>query len=635
MAIQIIQLSPHDVLLFTVPSRQIKHMLAYTRPIGKRLGTTILLASPETNPTILRGNPPSDQPGDTPEAIPTTPEDTEIPTEILDSLSQITGRGHEEVKTALKSLHQAFRLAEGKLKAEAIDTETTQGTEHPCQSVSIRGSSLPQPEPTEDNLEEVREITALGRDPKSGLWIFGDCAFTPDGQALFPDEDHIIWHNGTGYRIDPDDLANFAHKTPPRLFQHESKTPQEIHAEITADPYTEAREVARIFLQQSADFIASFGGIGGLLAIGQALSYAAAPEIIARCGGHPGLWLHGRMAAGKSEIARLLMMTWGYDAGFRTMASGGGTSSASIDRFLAQYSDIPVHIDEFRDDSQATNHSLRACFNKQATAKGTLDGVGIRSIRPLTSPLITGEGITNDPALLSRYVILELSKEARFGNPAQQKERYDRICRDAKGYHRIIRYIMRHRERFAAALIENLNGFLADEKAIAAIPQRRIRICYGIAWAAWQSLYQETKRMEIGGQDQAMLRQHATTFRETVLSYVSGMGNEPPAPPTPEPELPPLGHDLTFPKDAEEIHHLGHKHIPVLRALARDTDLEGEDLRECLNQYRRIARQHGRRDIELFDCILAWSRLNRSGHSLLEAVSTSLAAAQTAEIAPE
>ena len=266
---------------------------------------------------------------------------------------------------------------------------------------------------------EIRELSMIGRDPESNLWIFGDSAFNPEadlfaplkpgqsGDVLFADKHDIIWHDGVGYRIAPESLADFAHREPPKFFQVLGKEPADVYAEIKADPEKERVAVAKIFFQLAADLICTFGDSSGLLVLGALLGYPMAPELLAKYHGHPGLWIHGRAFAGKSETTRFLMQTFGFDPGYRTSMLSGGTTAVAIDRVLAQYSDVPLHLDEFRQDEADKNRisSLRGPFNRQSKTKGKMDQTNkTRSVQPMTSPIVTGEGVTNDSATLSRYI---------------------------------------------------------------------------------------------------------------------------------------------------------------------------------------------------------------------------------------
>lgn len=344
---------------------------------------------------------------------------------------------------------------------------------------------------------EIRELEMLGRDPESGLWIFGDGAFAPDADlfapqtpdrsdVIFADKHDIIWHNGIGYRIDPRSLSGFVHKEPPRFFQSLGKEPQQVYASIKADPHSEKLEVAKIFIQYCADMICTFGDSAGLLVIGAAMAYAMSPELLAKYHGQPGIWIHGRGGAGKTETTSCKMMLWGFDRDYRTFMLTGGTTAVAIDRALAQHCDIPLHADEFRQDEVNKDRisSLRAPFNRQSKAKGKMDGTNkTRAVQPMTSPIVTGEGVTNDSATLSRYVSAILAADKRLGTKDEQAERFLQIQARAGQLHRIVRYILLNRKSIAFLFMTALDQFVADEYVIKNIHVDRLRLTYGTAYS--------------------------------------------------------------------------------------------------------------------------------------------------------
>jgi hypothetical protein len=350
---------------------------------------------------------------------------------------------------------------------------------------------------------EIRELEMIGRDPESNLWIFGDCAFSPNadlfahvkpGQTpdvIFADKHDIIWHDGIGYRVDPTDLSAFAHHTPPRFFQVLGKSPQEIYQEIKANPDAERLAVAKIFFQFAADLICTFGDSAGLLVLGGVIAHAMAPELLAKYHGHPGIWIHGRAFSGKSETSRFLMQTWGFDSGYKTFVLSGGTTAAFIDRVFSQYCDVPVHADEFRqkeaDDTRIA--SLRAPFNRQSKGKAKMDQTNkTRLVNPMTSPIVTGEGVTKDSATLSRYVEAILAADKRLGTKEEQGIRFQRMLGDSSQYHRIVRYLLWNRKWFGKAAIANLDAFINAPDVSEAIKSDRVRLSYGTAYAAFKTL---------------------------------------------------------------------------------------------------------------------------------------------------
>lgn len=390
---------------------------------------------------------------------------------------------------------------------------------------------------------EIRELEMLGRDPESNLWIFGNCAFSPDADlfnpkikdALFADKHDIVWDNGIGYRLDPNDLAEFAHREAPKFFLKLGKSPEDVYASIKANPMQEKIEVAKIFMQFCADMIATFGDTSGLLVIGALLSYAMAPELLAKYHGQPGCWIHGRAFAGKSETSRFLMQMWGYDSGYRTFVLSGGTTAVAIDRFLAQYSDIPAHADEFRQSEADQNRiaSLRTPYNRQSKAKGRMDQSNkTRAVQPMTSPLVTGEGVTSDSATLSRYIEAILAADKRLGTKEQQIERYQRMLEDSDSYHRIIQYVLLNRAWFGKTAMAMLDEFIAAPDVNVAIKSDRLRLNYGTAFAAVNTLLQEfgttiaTANTEktigeftMSQPDLILVRDHASNLRTATIAY--------------------------------------------------------------------------------------------------------------------
>jgi hypothetical protein len=351
---------------------------------------------------------------------------------------------------------------------------------------------------------EIRALSMIGRDPESNLWIFGDCAFSPDAdlftplkpgqppEVIFSDKHDVAWHNGIGYRLDPDDLSSFAHRTPPKFFQALGKTPQEVYAEIKANPQRERIEVAKIFMQFAADLIHTFGDSAGLLVLGGMLGYAMAPELLAKYHGHPGIWIHGRQYSGKSETSRFLMQLWGFPSDYKTFVLSGGTTPAFIDRVFAQYCDVPVHADEFRQKEADENRiaSLRSPFNRQSKGKAMMDQTNrTRLVNPMTSPLVTGEGVTKDAATLSRYIEAILSTDKRLGTKNEQSARFSRMLTDSDQYHRIIRYILLNRKWFGKQAISTLDEFINDKAVSDAIKSDRIRISYGTTYSAFITLF--------------------------------------------------------------------------------------------------------------------------------------------------
>lgn len=385
---------------------------------------------------------------------------------------------------------------------------------------------------------EIRELEMIGRDQESGLWIFGDGAITPDADlsrpmspdhhdVIFPDPHDIIWHDGIGYRIDPQSFSGFAHKEPPMFFREIGKEPHEVYAALKENPEKELIEVAKIWTQACADMICTFGDSEGMLILGANIAYAMSPELLAKYHGQPGIWIHGRGGAGKTETTACLMSAWGFDRGYRTFTLTGGTTAVAIDRTLSQHCDIPIHMDEFRQNEVDASRisSLRAPFGRQSKAKGKMDGTNkTRSVQPQTSPIVTGEGVTNDSATLSRYFSAILAADKRLGTKDEQAERFLAIQARAPQLHRIVRYVLLNRKKFAAAFMEELDKFVSAEDVIRAISVDRLRITYGTAFSMVSTMMKMLMNQSLGehnisDHDMRLVRDSYASLREFTINY--------------------------------------------------------------------------------------------------------------------
>lgn len=309
----------------------------------------------------------------------------------------------------------------------------------------------------------------IGYDPTTGSWHFADCIYGPDGMPDFP----------------PQDIAHQDHEVP-RLYQDPNRSP--IEQFLSIDFHEEQCFVAKQFIQLAADLIATFGDESGALALGTALSYAIAPELLEYYKAHPGLWLTGPAAAGKTVTAGLFMRMWGFSEKHHPIIYGGYTA-AFLDHTLAHRSNLPVHLDDFHQDTDDKYliPSLRAPFNRQSKQKGKLDQSKIiYALQPRTSLIVTGEGVTDDSATLSRYAVINLDPNRRIGSKPEQHERLLRMRAQASNHHRIIRWIMGSRNHFSNSAMHRLHAFLRDPKSLYNDPSHaRHSYCHGVAFACF------------------------------------------------------------------------------------------------------------------------------------------------------
>lgn len=321
-------------------------------------------------------------------------------------------------------------------------------------------------------LRDIHEVPAVGFHEASKCWFFGDCAFSPQGKLIMPDAANIFWYEGIGYQLDNNaDDRSFVQGMPLLL------SPQ------GALPPLEKPDVASIFRQMCEDLFCTIGGYDAWLIIGLTLAYGFAPELL-KAGGHPGPWLSGKMSGGKTSIARWLMRIWGFkDLG--GVRIGESTSHTALNRILAQYSCLPVWLDEFR---AATIDAfkedvLRGAFDRSAGAKGRADHSNkTNNATTLTTPIISGESSTRDAATRSRYGHISVSANRRIGDGTA---RYARVQNECKHYYHVGRWIMENRAAFSKLALEKLDKWMTDPDVKKRIVNERVRHVHGTAIAAF------------------------------------------------------------------------------------------------------------------------------------------------------
>lgn len=333
----------------------------------------------------------------------------------------------------------------------------------------------------ENYQKTIIEIDSYGQHRESGIYLLGDCAWADDdiGGFLFPDRNGIIWHKNIGYK-NTDAMDTFCHR-PPLMFPENPDDPREAYAAI--DWIQEKKEVVAIWNNALKIAIQSFGDTSGLGMVAGILQYLAHPETLAMIGGKPGLWVQGAKGSGKTQTIKAFMRMIGYVENYGMVGMTG--TKVGIERSLSQFDCLPVHIDEWRNIRASDDlvGFITNAFNGIAIAKGTANGSkSIRLSRAATIPVITGEDMTTDAALLSRYMRLIMSSASRLGSQDEQREGYFAMLEASKEFYRIGRYLIRERKRFGLRVVELAKEFIADKETMAAIRDARARevtaICF-------------------------------------------------------------------------------------------------------------------------------------------------------------
>jgi hypothetical protein len=314
-------------------------------------------------------------------------------------------------------------------------------------------------------------VESCGFDSASKLWFFGDCAFTHKGHLILPvsrSESLVEFrHDGKIYQPRFNQLRNI--NGIPMLTAPGDGT------------RTDPRTVNALFASLADDLFEVLDGPQAWLAIGIMLSYAAAPELVKGFGGHPGLWIYGSMAGGKTTVAEWLSSIWGLSGDY---VSWPTTTAAGLTRVLCAHHNVPLTIDNYvtgatRDESKEA--LLRLAYERARMRHGGMDA-------PLvtlgTVPVVVGECSTTDSATRSRYLHIQILKEMR--NPAQDGPRFKRLKQDRLYCYEIGLWLMRHRQKFATAVAAGVDKFLAHKQwRKTPFTNERVLYVHAVAWAAF------------------------------------------------------------------------------------------------------------------------------------------------------
>lgn len=326
----------------------------------------------------------------------------------------------------------------------------------------------------------IIEIDSYGWNRETGIYLMGDCAKADGADFLFPDKNGIIWHKGLGYKNAESLHSTFCHR-PPLMFPDAKNARQEWRE---MDMEAERAAVRGIWKDAREDFTLAFGDFQGLACLGGILQYLAHPEIIGALSGKPGLWLQGAKGSGKTHTIKAAMQLLGFPSNYGIV--GLTSTKVGMERNLSQFDCLPVHIDEWRNNRVDENQVafITNAYNGIAISKGTAIGSkSTRQSRAATIPIITGEDMTTDAALLSRYIRLVMSAGARSGTQDEQNVNFFRMMERAKEYYRIGRILMSRREEFGQRVVALTREFMASKVAMDAIKDARSREVLGISYS--------------------------------------------------------------------------------------------------------------------------------------------------------
>ena len=322
----------------------------------------------------------------------------------------------------------------------------------------------------------INEVNAFGWHEFSGLFIFGDAAWTKEGRRIYPDKNRVFWHGDTGYQIDSD-----PNKPPGADFDQ--------GAPLMRPEEPDREKLTEEFQQWILDFRDNVGGMEAWAILGTTIGYLAMPAFFRAHGvQHPGVWLHGLFGEGKTSIARWLARLHGFGY-LKGVPLTKATTDAAINRIIQMYSCLMVFFDEYRSGyvEEGRESLLRVSFDRLAISKANMENKR-KTVRvvPLTTPIICGETECPDSATRSRYTQVVVTKRRRKAEGNQA--RFARLNAMAPHLYQIARRLLDQRPDFETAFLGHYAEWTTYIDKMKAIINDRSGVTYGVSYAGFAAL---------------------------------------------------------------------------------------------------------------------------------------------------
>lgn len=240
----------------------------------------------------------------------------------------------------------------------------------------------------------IIESDHLGWVEKKKIWLFGNVAITHEGKEIHPDNNGIFWMEKEGIKPVPLSIASGR------------------HTDMSGIPYLhtgnkiEMSELKRRLGETIGENEAS-------VLLGWVSAVPFMEEIFDTYRSFPFFFVTGRWQSGKSTIAEWAANFFGIEDAGKAISQ---TTAVAIQRSLAYYSCLPVCLDEYRNTKDVVhkNGFLRNVYNRQSAGKGMKDSdFGLRDAKVRGTLILAGEETPKDGALLSRCIVLFVSRANR------------------------------------------------------------------------------------------------------------------------------------------------------------------------------------------------------------------------------
>ena len=324
---------------------------------------------------------------------------------------------------------------------------------------------------------DITEVPVRGYHAESKTWFFEDVAFSDGGEFTPDPKTGIFWIKGgagvRGYTF-ARDSAGCPRDREGEVFRQGTPC-------MHPDRVSLVEEDRAFFSEMVGKLREALGGMEAFLALGMVLAVAAGPEIFQEWSCFPGLWVHGPPGEGKSSLVRWLIRLWGFMKvkGLPLPADDQRSTVTlpALSGALGQLGELPFWLDEMQSTTPPWVRSILK--NSYDRAEGAKKDFGDSPREYLASIIVSGVATSTDPQTRSRFAHIQVSARARQGND------YDWFQAHSHDFYRLGRFVMRHRQRFVASVLEALRTWV-ESTAMQGVDDRA-RMVYGVGYAGFRA----------------------------------------------------------------------------------------------------------------------------------------------------
>lgn len=333
---------------------------------------------------------------------------------------------------------------------------------------------------------EVRQLVFYGCDRPGSPWFFDDCLMV-DGREVVPDDLGVFWHDGVGYaflrdretgRPIGDENQLFRLKDTPRMHPGMGLRVRGagFSLERGEDDPDALTSLAGELMMALKDSYASWNG---LVLLGAACGFAAAPHLYGTRGEFPGIWIVGEKGSGKNVTAKAIMAMWGYGR-LDSTESFKASSTVNMIHTLQQLACIPNWGDEYKEGQlkEETVRNIVHCgYGREVPGKHSPDGQ-TRTIR--TNFLVTGESMCANAATMDRYITVVAARENWAGTDEEKQRRFRWLLDNRRYFFALMRAVLRRHKEFMEECLSRIAEFEALPELANA--EQRGRYAHAVAY---------------------------------------------------------------------------------------------------------------------------------------------------------